>query len=374
MKSNLPGEKSYSNAYRQFVLIILTGMYTLNYADRSLIFILNIPIRKEFHLSYTQVGLLSGLSFAIFYAVIAIPIAKFADHSNRRNIVVLSMMLWSLFTMFSGLASSFLFLIVMRICVAIGEAGGSTPASAIISDYFPIKSRAASLSIFSSGIYIGGTIGSFVGGWLSQYFGWRAAFLAVGSPGIIYALILLVTVKEPARGYSEEMKPETIQNISFIERWKYLAKRKTFLFLSFAGGLTAFVSFSMVTFLPQFFSSIYKIKEGEIGSLISLKGVAAVLVALGCGFITDRLAIRDKRWYLWVPAITTITSFPFFLLLLIGHHNILELSLTCFFRSFFLNAYIGHAFLVTHLLVPPQMRSFSTAILLFFINMIGQGM
>jgi MFS family permease len=374
MNSKLPLNGSYSNAYLHFVLLLLTGMYAINYADRYLIFILTIPIQKEFHLSYTQVGLLTGTSFAIFYSVFAIPIAKFADHSNRRNIIALSMLLWSIFTILSGVATTFSFLLAMRICVAIGEAGGSTPASAMLSDFYPVKKRGGVLSIFTSGIFIGATIALLSGGWLTQYFGWRTAFLVVGSPGIIYALILFLTVKEPAKGYSEGVKSEAVQNVTFLEGWKILKEKKTFLFLSFAASLSAFVAFGMNTFLPKFFSGIYRMKIGEIGSLISLKTIAGAIVCFGCGFITDKLARRDKRWYLWVPAVTTILSIPFYLLLLIGHHDILVLLVGCFFSSFFLQTFIGSAFAVTHLMVPSQMRSFSTAILLFFINVIGQGL
>src|SRR5277367_1862603 len=189
-----------SNTYRNYVLGMLTLVYVFNFVDRQLLVILQESIKKELHLSDTQLGLLSGFTFAIFYVTLGIPIARFADKRNRRNIVAMSLSLWSIMTALSGTARNFFQLLLARIGVGVGEAGGSPPAHAMISDYFPPEKRSTALSVYSTGIYIGILIGFLMGGYLNQHLGWRTAFFVLGIPGILFSLLLYTTVKEPRRG------------------------------------------------------------------------------------------------------------------------------------------------------------------------------
>src|SRR6478609_6470502 len=192
-----------STLYRNYVLLMLTLVYVFNFIDRQLLVILQEAIKKELLLSDTQLGLLSGFTFAIFYVTVGIPIARFADKGNRRNIVAISLGLWSLMTTFSGLAKNFIQLLLARVGVGVGEAGGSPPAHAMISDYFPPEKRSTALSIYSAGIYFGILIGFLMGGYLNQHLGWRTAFFIVGVPGIIFSLLFYATVKEPRRGATD---------------------------------------------------------------------------------------------------------------------------------------------------------------------------
>src|ERR1700733_6276106 len=166
--------------YRNYVLVMLTLVYVFNFIDRQLLVILQESIKKELQLSDTQLGFLSGFLFAIFYVVLGIPIARLADKGNRRNIVTLSLGLWSVMTAFSGLTRNFVQLLLARFGVAVGEAGGSPPAHAMISDYFPPEKRSTAFSVYSAGIYIGILIGFLMGGYLNQRLGWRTAFFVVG--------------------------------------------------------------------------------------------------------------------------------------------------------------------------------------------------
>ena len=193
----------FSNMYRNYVLAMLTLVYVFNFVDRQLLVILQESIKNELHLSDTQLGLLSGFTFAIFYVTLGIPIARFADKGSRRNVVAMSLGLWSLMTAFSGLARNFVQLLLARIGVGVGEAGGSPPAHAMISDYFPPEKRSTALSIYSTGIYIGVLIGFLMGGYLNQRLGWRTAFFVLGIPGIIFCFLFYTTVKEPRRGATD---------------------------------------------------------------------------------------------------------------------------------------------------------------------------
>jgi MFS family permease len=204
MKNGEPiDSEGRTNIYRNYVLVMLTLVYVFNFIDRQLLVILQESIKKELQLSDTQLGLLSGFTFAIFYVTLGIPIASLADKRNRRNIVAISLGLWSVMTAFSGMARNFIQLLFARIGVGVGEAGGSPPAHAMISDYFHPEKRATALSIYSTGIYIGILVGFLMGGYLNQHLGWRTAFFALGIPGIIFSLLFYTTVKEPRRGATD---------------------------------------------------------------------------------------------------------------------------------------------------------------------------
>src|SRR5579862_6768595 len=192
-----------SNRYLNYVLVMLTMIYVFNFADRQILVILQESIKKEFQLSDTELGLLSGFIFAIFYVVLGIPIARYADRGNRRNIVAGSLGLWSIMTAISGIAGNFIQLLLSRMGVGIGQAGESPSAHAMISDYFPKEKRTAALSVYSTGLYIGILVAFLLGGYLNQHFGWRKAFLVVGVPGIIFSLLFFVTVKEPKKGATD---------------------------------------------------------------------------------------------------------------------------------------------------------------------------
>ena len=186
---------SPSNRYRNYVLAMLTVVYVFNFIDRQLLVILQESIKADLDLSDTQLGILTGFTFAVFYVTLGIPIARVADRWNRRNVVAISLSIWSAMTAISGAVQNFFQLLLARIGVGIGEAGGSPPAHAMISDYFPVERRARALSIYSTGIYIGILFGFLVGGHLNEVFGWRMSFVMIGVPGVIFAAVLAATVR-----------------------------------------------------------------------------------------------------------------------------------------------------------------------------------
>ncbi|HAN26929.1 MAG TPA: MFS transporter, partial [Haliea salexigens] len=179
---------------------MLTMVYAFNFIDRQILVILQEPIKADMGLSDTQLGLLSGFSFALIYVTAGIPIAYWADRGNRRNIVSLSLAVWSGMTALSGFVQNYAQLLAARIGVGLGEAGGSPPSHSMISDYFPPEQRGRALSFYSMGIYVGILLGFMFGGMIAEAFGWRAAFLIVGIPGVLFAIVLRLTVQEPLRG------------------------------------------------------------------------------------------------------------------------------------------------------------------------------
>ena len=364
--------KLYENkSYGYFVLGVLTTVYSFNFIDRQLLVILQESIKAEMGLSDTQLGLLSGFSFAIFYVSFGIPLAKLADSWIRRDVIVISLTIWSSMTAVSGFAQNFIHLLLARIGVAIGEAGGSPPAHAMVSDIFNQQQRATALAIYSTGINIGILFGFLLGGWINEFYGWRTAFLVVGLPGIALAIFLKLAVAEPTRGMAEE-KVDEGSAPKLNETLKLLWSRKSFRHLSIACGIHAFVSYGAGNFIPSLFLRLHDIGTGELGTWLALSSVAGGIGTFMGGYLSDRLGKQDPRWYQWVPAITTLIYLPFTLFIYLTDQTYLAL-MTTFITGMLFNAYLAPNLAITHSLVGLRMRAMSSAILFFILNFIGLG-
>lgn len=360
--------------YRYFVLGVLTLVYALNFVDRQLLVILQEQIKLELELSDTQLGLLSGFAFAVFYVSCGIPIARWADRGKRRSIIAMALTVWSLMTAVSGLAQNYLHLLLARIGVGVGEAGGSPPAHSMISDIFPKESRATALSIYSIGIYIGILVGFALGGWIAEIFGWRMAFFVVGLPGIAVAILLRLSVREPVRGWSEGRQDDLSAAPPFGEVLKFLWSRRTFRNLALAGSLQALVIYGIGNWLPSYFLRNFEISLTQLGIWMALtSGFGGGAGSFFGGWMTDRLAVRDSRWYAWGPAILMLAITPVLLVILTTPTLQLALLMTGLFH--FLSAsYLGPVLAVSHSLVGLRMRALTSAIFFFFINLIGLGL
>jgi len=363
-----------TDGYKRYVLFALTGVYIFNFIDRQILVILQESIKADLHLSDTQLGLLTGFAFALFYVTLGIPIARLADKYNRKKIIAISLTLWSGMTAISGLTTNFVQLLLARIGVGIGEAGGSPPAHSMISDYFPADKRATALATYSMGIYIGILIGFLFGGWFDEFFGWRNALMAIGLPGILYAVFFYFTVKEPPRGYSEKVNPKAAENYSILQVFQLLVSRKSFLFIAFGVGFHAFVLYGFSNWTPSFLARLHGMQSGEIGTWLALAsgGGGALGIWLG-GVITDRFGKDDKRWYMWIPTISILVSIPFTLLILLSSHKYVVLFGVLMTRILW-NFYLGPCIAMAHSMVGLKMRALTSAILFLFLNLIGLGL
>ena len=363
----------YSKPYSRYVLLMLTGVATFSFADRQLLIVLQESIKNELLLNDTQLGLLTGFAFAVFYVTLGLPIAKLADRSNRRNIISISLTIWSGMTALSGFVANYWQLLLARIGVGIGEAGGTPPAVAMISDYFPKHKRATALSMHSTGIYIGIIVGFLIGGIIDQYYGWRVAFFCMGIPGLIYALIFQFTVKEPQRGLQDQSGANSDDQVSGRNVLKYLLQKKTFIYLAFAAGFHSFVGYGTSSFFAPYLIRVHGLSTLEAGVGLALViGLAGGIGTFLGGFLTDRLSKRNLAWYLWLPAIGNIISFPFALYTYFSTNPIAALAVYIIPNITFA-LYIGPSLAVLHGLVPANMRAFSSAIYYFILNFIGLG-
>lgn len=362
-----------ANSYRNFVLTMLTIVYIFNFIDRQLLVILQESIKKDLNLSDTQLGLLSGFTFAIFYATLGIPIARLADKGNRKNIVSISLVLWSIMTVLSGLVINFFQLLLARIGVGIGEAGGSPPAHAIISDYFPPEKRSTALSIYSAGIYFGIMIGFLMGGYLNQELGWRVAFFVVGLPGVVFSLLVYFLVKEPMRGATDANTSLITKSPSLLAVARYLFRTKTFPFLGFAASLHVFCIYGIANWAPSFFTRLHSMPTDKIGLILGIFfGIGGAIGSYAGGYFTDYLGKSNKQWYLKLPAYTTLLSSIFAvggLLFQTTTLSVICLGICVLFQSM----YLGPSISIAHFLVPASMRALTSAILFFLLNLIGLG-
>jgi MFS family permease len=362
-----------SSLYRNYVLVMLTLVYVFNFIDRQLLVILQESIKKELHLSDTQLALLSGLSFAVFYCLLGIPIARVADKRSRRNTVAVSLGLWSLMTASCGLARNFIQLLLARIGVGVGEAGGSPPAHAMISDYFPPKKRSTALSVYSAGIYLGTLIAYMMGGYLNHQLGWRSAFFMLGIPGVVFSLLFFVTVKEPRRGANDAATTASEPH-SFGEVLKILFSSRTFTYLAFASALNVFCIYGLLNWAPPFLQRLHGMTTVQIGtSLGPILGISGGIGSFAGGLLTDHFGKQDKRWYLKVPAFAILIGIPCLAGAIFLQDKTLVLAgigLVAMLQS----AYLGPALSVAHSLVPASMRSMTSAVFFLVINLIGLGL
>lgn len=357
---------------RRYVLGVLVMVYTVNFIDRQILSILLQDIKTDLGLSDTKLGLLSGFAFAAFYATLGIPIARWADRGNRRNLIALALALWSGMTALSGFAVNFWQLLAARIGVAVGEAGCTPPANSIIADLYAPGRRATALGIYAMGIPFGILFGFLAGGWINEFFGWRWAFFVVGVPGLILALIVRYTVPEPPRGLAEGREAAAEQP-TFADTLRTLAAKKSFIHLAIGGGLTAFVGYGWVTWMPAFLMRSHGMSSGEVGTYLGfIVGIAGGIgIALG-GYLADYFGSRDKRWYLWIVSVALVVTVPLALGVFWAQSakaSLLALILPMVFGNF----YQATCFAQAQGLVPLRMRAVAAAVMLFILNIIGLG-
>jgi MFS family permease len=357
-------------AYANYVLAILFVAYVINFVDRQIVSILAEPIKLELGISDSWIGFLGGPAFAIFYATMGIPIARLADLWVRRTVIAIGLALWSGMTALSGLSQSFTHLALARIGVGVGEAALSPPAHSLLADYFPVSRRSTALGIYAMGIHIGVLVGLVLGGWLEELWGWRAAFMVVGIPGLILALVVRFTVREPVRG-AQEATPIEGAPPPVAEVVRFLAARRSFIHLSLGIGFTAFAGYAFAFWAPQFLRRVHEMSSGELGTKIGIGlGVGGAIGSVLAGMLADRLGRRDVRWWLWIPAIACAGPLPFTLaFLLVGDPN---LALLISFPGVVIAAmYQGPVFSTVQTLSPVRMRSVAAGVLFFVTNIIG---
>ena len=361
-----------SASYRRYALFVLVMVYTSSHVDRQIMGVLIEPIKNEFMATDTQMGFLSGFAFALFYATLGLPVAIWADRGNRRNLIALAITVWSAMTALCGIAQNFVQLALYRIGVGIGEAGSSPPSHSMISDLYPPEERAGALGVYALGVYIGVLIGFLVGGYVAQYIGWRYAFLIVGLPGLLIALITRLTLVEPPRGHSED-RPPPLESGGIRKGFRHLLSSPASLHLTIGCTLTSFVGYGGVIWITSFFVRSHGLTIAQSGTILALMaGVLGGAGALLGGRFADKLARKDLRWNAWLLVWAKLIALPFIFIFYLADN--LMIALLAYAPVSLLGAfYLGPTFAMIQSLAPLHLRAMMAAILLFILNMIGLG-
>lgn len=370
-------------AYRWYVLALLTLVYTFNFIDRQLVVILQEQIRADLSLMDWQLGLLSGFVFAIFYSVLGLPIAHLSESVGRKRVVATALAFWSLMTALSGAAQNYIHLLLLRIGVGIGEAGGSPPSHSMISDIFPRHRRAFALSIFSMGVYFGYLFAYGLGGWIAEGLGWRTTFVVLGLPGVALALFVAVTIKEPPRGMAEFREnggsdEERAQAVSakptFRETLSVLWSRRSFRHIAMAASLQSLAGYGVGNFVPSFMMRAYEMPISEVGWKLALvTGFGGAFGVALSGWASDRLARRGEYWYVLFPAIAMIVTLP---LTVLAFSALAPGNMFVFYIPYMIlgATWLGPCLAVTHSLVGLRQRAVASAALFFIVNLVGLGL
>ena len=357
-------------AYSWYVAIVLSLVYAINLADRYVVSTVLESIRIDFGLNDTQVGLMTGVTLALFYVTVGIPVSMFADRSNRRAIVAASLAAWSAMTVCFGLAQNFTQLILARIGVGIGEAGGTAPSSSIIADYFPPIKRPLALTIFSLGAPLGGWLGSEVANVLADEYGWRMVFLALGVPGVVFGLFIYVTIREPKRGAMDGPVKGggAVKVVPLSETLRFLWGQKAAMHLMMGGAIAALWGWGLLWFTPTFLERAYGLTTGETGGVMGpihlYAGTGATLLAAAVLFLPQ---LQHPRRLMWMLAIVVaLSTIPSFYAYFTTSQSVTVLMLWVFIPAIYL--YIGPTMGLLNNLAPPAMRSQMIAISLLMGN------
>jgi len=389
--ASAPPSIAITPGYRSYAMTMLLLIYIMNFVDRQVINILAEPIKRELGLLDWQIGAMSGFAFALFYTILGLPIARYAERGNRPYIIAVALALWSGFTALCGLAQNFVQLMLARIGVGVGEAGCTPPAHSLITDYVPKEKRASALAFYSMGTPIGGLLGFAVGGIVADEYGWRVAFFVCGAPGLILAAVAALTLIEPrVRAAASKLKSDTAaraaQGAPFKDAMSALMRKRTFWLIAFAAAIKAFIGYGHAPFSASFFYRNHAEAVNEMAAFFGLGPGGFLGLALGTvvgiggaigaylgGVIADRYGTRDFRAYASVPAIAALVTIPIYIFavtLPFAHFAILTLSINGVLGAL----WYGPVYATAQSIVPPHMRATASAVLLFIINLIGLGL
>ena len=369
--------------YRRAALLILTISMTLNFLDRQVVNILAEPIKNELYLADWQIGLMSGLAFALLYTLVGIPIARLADRGDRPMIMGLSILIWSGFTIACSLARSFPQLLASRIGVGVGEAGLTPAATSLIVEYYPAEKRASALSLYFMGVPLGTLAGMAMGGLVADLYGWRTAFLIAGVPGIILAPIIAAFLREPRRAISRNKRERAA--IGLVASLRHLWSIRTYRLVVMASATQGIVGYGFAPFLASFFLRNHGDEVAELAQMFKLGPAGFLGLSLGLstglagavgvwlgGVLADKLGRRDMRNYCAIPAAAALLAFPCYALIFTMDSAALALMALAI-PNILGVMWMGPIHSTQQSVAPQELRSSATALFLFVLNLVGLG-
>jgi len=355
-----------------YVVSILAAAYAVNFLDRQVINILGQSIKTELGISDAQLGLLTGTAFGLFYSFLGIPIARFADRAHRVNLITTALIVWSGLTALCGLTHTFAQLFLVRLGVGIGEAGGTPPSQSLVSDYVAPQRRIAAFSLFNLGLPVGSLLGFLLGGYVSQHFGWRIAFLAAGSPGLLIAVLLKFTVPEPARGAIEGEGAVGRDAATLWVTLQRLMSNKAYMQAIFGCSFAIFIIYVTNAWLPALFIRLHGFSQQRIGAWLALAvGLGGGIGIMGGGALA---ALLRRKWSpyadLWLVALSAVLACPTLIVAVWSDNLVFALS-AMFFLYVFSYVWMGPTSSRVQDMVPIRSRAQAVGFMLFLSNIIG---
>lgn len=370
--------------YRRYILSVLLLIYIFNFIDRSLVSVVARPLKAELQIGDTEFGILTGFGFAFLYTIAGIPLARFAERHHRVWIMTCCIILWSAMTVASGWAaeivigtfviSGFWVLLLFRILVGIGEAGCTPPANSLIADYFIPRDRGKALGFYAMGVTVGTAVSNLLGGPLTDYFGWRMAFIIVGAPGILIAILLKLTVREPPRGFTDLNAPASPDTPKLSQAIGVLLSKKSYMFMIAGSTTAAFCAYGIASFQSLYLQRTFSLTVGEASVIFNApSSLAAAAGTLCTGWLASRLAPKDVTAIAWLPAIGLIACVPIYWVAFstdVKWLCWLGLALGGFLKY----GYAAAQYTISQGVVSTRMRATATAVLLFVVNLLGYGL
>lgn len=362
--------KLLPGAWTALVFLFIISLF--NYMDRFVLAVLLPSIKADLELSDTQLGFITA-AFTWSYVLFGIPFARFADRHSRKTLISISLGIWSAMTALCGFAQNFVQLAAARIMIGVGEAGATPPAHSLISDYFPKSIRTKALSIYGIGAPVGLMVGFIIASWLAEEFSWRIAFFALGVPGVIFAVLAYLMIKEPPRGSADSraVAAEAEETPSFWVCVKTLLSSPAYRHIAFATGLYTVVYIGVLSWLPSYFTRSFGVSGTELGLWMALSlGLSQLIGMLSCGVLTDIMIKRSVRWYAWMPALAMFISTPFFVIVF-GTDSAM-LAAIALAPAFMIGVFQGPAsFAAIQGLAHVRMRAMAVALFLLIVNLVG---
>ena len=357
-----------------YAVMLLMFVYTVNIIDRNIIIILIEPIGKDMKLSDTQLGMLTGPVYAVFYAIGNIAFAYWSDRGNRRNIILITLTLFAGMTVLCGFAMSFVQLMLARVVIGLGQGGTSPSAHSMISDMFPPERRAAALGTYFIGTNVGQFLLFLVGGWISQLYGWRITLWVAGVPGLLLVPLIWLTLREPQRGHADGLSKQSgAAAPGILEVVSHLWGSRSFRHIIAGVSVGSIGSYAIVIWFPPFMARSYGLSIGEVGTLMAvMAGGVGAIGTWGSGHLADHLGKRDVRWNAWMVAILTILLFPFTAGMYLANAKWVTIGLYLYPALVFM-AQMPACFAMTQALSTIRMRALSSALFFFVLTLVGQG-
>ena len=364
----------WARGYRPYVLTVLILVYTCNFIDRSLLGVLGQAVKTELKLQDWQLGVLAGPAFALLYSFGGLPAARLAERNKRTTILASAVAVWSAMTALCGLATGFATLALARVGVGLGEAAYMPPAYSLIADYYPPEKRASALGVFTLGVPLGAFLGAILGGVLAQAWGWRAAFLALGVPGVVLAVLFRLTVAEPPRGALDPGPPPSGEAPTLGAVLKHVLARPAFVHLTIGATLTAFSGYAVAQFAIPFLLRGYPLDLRTASTAYGVVGaLSAAVGVVGGGYIADAAGKRDARLRAIIPGVALIAAAPLYILAF-AQPTVIRLGALVIAPAILQYLYLAPVFALAQNMVEARMRATATALVNITLTLVGLGL